>query len=105
MAPSFHPRAPSRAMRSNRQSPGSFPSSLTKEVSSFQRCGCRKPCPCRSSGMLILVGDAAEAVTSTDVQVHDRVWTSDRFRQWLQGSGVRDAGVGAVLVVVLFVLV
>jgi hypothetical protein len=48
---------------------------------SYQRCGCRKPCPRRSCGTFVLVEDAAETITSTDVEARDRVRIGDRLRQ------------------------
>jgi hypothetical protein len=45
-----------------------------------ERCGCRKPRLRRSSGMFVFVDDAAEVVTSTDVQVRDCGQIGDRFR-------------------------
>jgi hypothetical protein len=33
--------------------------------------------------MSVLMEDAAQAITSTDVEVRDRVWIGDRFRQWV----------------------
>ncbi|SCL36174.1 hypothetical protein GA0070624_5478 [Micromonospora rhizosphaerae] len=68
-------------------------------------CGCRKPRPCRSCSMFILVQDAAEAVTSADVEVCDPVWIGERFGQWMEWSGVRDAPMGAVGVVMPLVFV
>ena len=48
--------------------------------------------------------EAAEPVVSADVQACERGGFGDRFGQRPQGSGVRDAPVGPVLVVVAFVL-
>jgi hypothetical protein len=53
--------------------------------------------------MFVFVEDAAETIVSADVQVCDRGATGDRFGQWVQGSGVRDAAMGSVTVVVPFV--
>ena len=55
--------------------------------------------------MFIFVDDSAEAVTSTNIQVRDRGQIGDRFRQRLQRSGVGDAPVGPVPVVMPLVLV
>jgi hypothetical protein len=49
-------------------------------------------------------GYATQAVASADGEVRDRGWIGDRIGQWLQRAGVRDAAVGSVSVVVLFVL-
>jgi hypothetical protein len=38
------------------------------------------------------------------VQIRDRGWIGDRLGQWAHWSGVRDAPMGSVAVVVLFVL-
>ena len=54
--------------------------------------------------MFVFVDDAAEAVASADGEVRDLVWIGDRFGQWLQWSGVRDAPVGPMFVVVPLVL-
>jgi hypothetical protein len=43
-----------------------------------QPCTCRECRPGRSGGMLVLVEDAAEAVTSVDVQVGEPVRLGDR---------------------------
>jgi hypothetical protein len=48
-------------------------------------CGCRKPRPCRSGGLFVFVDDAAEAVTSVDGKVGDRVGIGDRFWERVQG--------------------
>jgi len=34
--------------------------------------------PGRSSGVFVLVEESAEAITSADVEVRDRVWVADR---------------------------
>jgi hypothetical protein len=44
-----------------------------------ERCTCRKCHPGSSGGMFVLVRDAAEAVTSMDVQVGEAVRVGDRF--------------------------
>jgi hypothetical protein len=33
--------------------------------------------------MFVLMENAAQAITSTDVEVRDRVWVGDRFGQWV----------------------
>jgi hypothetical protein len=38
-------------------------------ISAVQRCRCRKPYPCSSGGVVVLVEDAAESVSSSDVEV------------------------------------
>jgi hypothetical protein len=43
-----------------------------------QQCACRISRPCCSSGMLILVEDAAESVSSADVEVRDSSYICDR---------------------------
>jgi hypothetical protein len=54
--------------------------------------------------MFIVMEDAAEAVTSVDVQVSEPVDVDDRLGRGREWSGVDDAPVRAVLVVVAFVL-
>ena len=54
--------------------------------------------------MFVLMEDAAEAVTSTDVKVRDRVWISARLRQRVRRSGVRDPPMGPMGVVKPLVL-
>ncbi|WP_018830730.1 hypothetical protein [Salinispora tropica] len=49
--------------------------------------------------MFVLVEDAAEAVTSVDVQVDETVRVGDRFGQWREWPGVSDALMRAMLVV------
>jgi transposase len=44
-----------------------------------ERCGCRKSRPCRSCGTFVLVEDAAQTITPTDVETGDRVRIGDRF--------------------------
>jgi len=46
-----------------------------------------------------------KVVTSADVEVCDLVWIGERFGQWLQCPGVRDAPMGPAGVVVPLVLV
>jgi hypothetical protein len=55
--------------------------------------------------MFIFMNDAAEEVASADVEVRDRARVGERFGEWAQGSGVRDAPMRPVRVVVPFVLV
>jgi hypothetical protein len=50
-----------------------------------------KPRPRTSSGMLVLVENAAEAVASSYVEVGHLVGISDPFGQRVQGSGIREA--------------
>jgi len=47
--------------------------------------------------MLVLADDAAEAVTSADVQPGEVVRVGDRFGQWHERSGVGDALVQTIL--------
>ncbi|MFB7501509.1 hypothetical protein ACFC09_43790 [Streptomyces sp. NPDC056161] len=54
--------------------------------------------------MFVLVGDSAEAVASSYVEVGDGVRVGDRCGERLQQAGVCDALVGPVGVVVLFEL-
>jgi hypothetical protein len=42
-------------------------------------CGCRKPCPRRSCCTVVFMDDAAEAVTSMDVEARDHSRIGDRF--------------------------
>jgi hypothetical protein len=71
-------RAPEQAERV-----GQFGSALQIDahvlVSSEQGCGCRKPCPCRSRRTFVLMKDAAQTITPTDVETGDRVRIGDRF--------------------------
>jgi len=39
------------------------------EMTARRRCACRKCHPCRLSGVLVLMKDAAEAIASADVEV------------------------------------
>jgi len=54
--------------------------------------------------MLVFVGEAAEAIASADVQVRDRGWIDDRLGQRAQWTGIRDAPMRPMMVVVSFVL-
>ena len=49
--------------------------------------------------MLVLVEDAAESITSADVEVVESVRFGDRFGQWAEGCGAVQGAVGPVLVV------
>jgi hypothetical protein len=69
-----------------------------------QPCACRKSPPCRSSGMVVLVEDAAEPISSADVQPGEVVQIGDRFRQGLKGPSIGDALVWSVRVVERLVL-
>ena len=68
------------------------------------RCACRKLRPCWSGGVVVLVEDAAQSLSSVDVQVDDLGLVGDRWWQRLQWSGVGDALVRSVRVVELLVL-
>ena len=46
-------------------------------------CPCRKPRPCRSCDMLVLVEDAAESVAFSYVEAGDLPWIGDRNGQRL----------------------
>jgi hypothetical protein len=54
--------------------------------------------------LVVLVEDAAQPLSSADVQVDDLGLVGDRLWQRVQGAGVGDALVGSVRVVELFVL-
>jgi len=53
--------------------------------------------PSGQVSMLVLADDAAEAVTSADVQPGEVVRVGDRFGQWHERSGVGDALVQTIL--------
>ena len=53
---------------------------------------------------MVLVKDAAEAVSSAYVQPGEVVGVGDRFGQWVEGPGIGQALVRSVLVVEGFVL-
>src|SRR5436309_2223139 len=55
--------------------------------------------PSSSGGMVVLVQDAAESISSSDVQPGELAGVGDRFGQWFERPGVGDALVGTVLVV------
>jgi hypothetical protein len=42
-------------------------------------CGCRKPRPCSSGGMLVLMEHSAESITAVDVQMCELLRICDRF--------------------------
>ena len=65
-----------------------------------QGCTCRKSHPCWSGGMLVFVQDAAQAVASGDAEAGEFIRVGDRCGHGVQWSGVGDALVGSVLVVV-----
>jgi hypothetical protein len=46
-----------------------------------ERCTCRECHPGRSGGVFVLAEDAAEAVTSMDVQLGEPMRVGDRFGQ------------------------
>lgn len=50
------------------------------------RCACRKPRPCRSSSMSVLVDDSAETVLSTYLEAFDPIGFN-RLRHGSQGCG------------------
>jgi hypothetical protein len=54
--------------------------------------------------MAVFMEKAAETVVSADVQVGEPVRVDDWFRQRTQRSGVRDAPMRTMIVVVPFVL-
>ena len=47
--------------------------------------------------MFVRVEDSTQSLVSSDFQVGDLVWLSDRRWQWTQRPGVRDALVGPVV--------
>jgi hypothetical protein len=54
--------------------------------------------------VIVLVEEAPEAIVSADAQTRECRRIGEWFGQWLQGSGVADAPVRPVVVVVAFVL-
>ncbi len=54
--------------------------------------------------MFVFIEEAAEAVPSADVQVCDCGWVGDRLGELAQRSGIRDAPMGPVRVVVPLIL-
>src|SRR5258707_516314 len=68
-------------------------------------CRCRKPRPCSSGGVLVLVEDAAELIVSSDVEVGESVRLGYRLGQRAQGRCSVERAVGPVLVVKGLVLV
>src|ERR1700681_1855166 len=65
-------------------------------------CCCRERHPCRSGGVPVFVEDAAEAITSADVEMGYLVGIGDRGWQRMQWPGIGDALVRAVSIVELF---
>jgi hypothetical protein len=49
-------------------------------------CRCRKPRPCRSSGVVVLVEDAAESITASDDELVQSVRFGDWLGEWAKGS-------------------
>ncbi len=68
------------------------------------RCRCREFHPCWSGGVVVFVDDAAEAVSSADVEPGELVLILDGLQPCSPGSGAVDSAVRRVLVVVRFVL-
>src|ERR1700749_3912961 len=68
------------------------------------RWACRKPNPCRLSGMPVLVEDAAEAIASVYVEAAGGSRPGDRWGQREQRPGVRDSLVRPVGIVELLEL-
>jgi hypothetical protein len=64
-----------------------------------EECSCRKPNPCSSCRMLVLMEHPAEPVASSYVKARDSVRSCQRHGQWLERAGVRDALMGPVPVV------
>jgi len=57
---------------------------LPPPLHSFQqRCACRKLRPCWSGGVVVLVEDAAQPLSSADAQVDDLGLVGDRWWQWV----------------------
>src|SRR5262249_23553123 len=81
---------------------GLFPDETSRGP--MRPCPCRKPHPCRSRGILVLVEDSAEALASSYVQPGDLAAVGDWRGQRDAWSGVRDALVRPVLVVKSFEL-
>jgi hypothetical protein len=54
--------------------------------------------------MFVFIEESAEAIASTDVQVGDRGLLGDRLGERAQRSGVREAPMGPVRVVVPLIL-
>lgn len=69
-----------------------------------QACACRKPRPYRSSGMSVLVQDAAESIASSDIEAAESVRFGDRLGERAQGCRRSERPVGSVLVVERLVL-
>src|SRR5439155_24174004 len=90
-SPASPTRTPSR--------PPSPPTATGPPCGAAQPCTCRECHPGRSGGVLVLAENAAEAVTSMDVEVGEPVRVGDRFGQRGEWSGVGDALVRAVGVV------
>jgi hypothetical protein len=70
-----------------------------EEMNAAERCACRKPYPCTSGSMPILVEDSAKALASSYVEASDLVRVGDRRRQRPERAGIGDALMGSVLVV------
>jgi hypothetical protein len=83
---------------------GIFQSALGTDEDCWQPCPCQYFHPCRSGGMSVLVGDAAESVMAAYVQSRDLVRVGDRFGWRVERPGVRDALVPALAVVETFEL-
>ena len=69
-----------------------------------RRCPCRKPHPHWSSGIFVLVQDAAESVASSYVEVDDLAGIGEWFGERVQWSAVGDALMRPMLVVEVFEL-
>lgn len=54
--------------------------------------------------MLVLMENAAEAITSVDAQLAELVRVGDRFGQRCEGAGVRDPLMRSVKVIEPFIL-
>ncbi|MFI5888486.1 hypothetical protein ACIA5D_00010 [Actinoplanes sp. NPDC051513] len=63
-----------------------------------------KPHPRSSSGMIVFVEESAEAIVSANAETGERRRIGERVGQRLQRSGVRDAPVRTMIVVMPFVL-
>ena len=53
---------------------------------------------------MVFVEETTEAITSANALVCDGGRVGDRLREWVQRSGIGDASMGSVRVVVPFVL-
>src|SRR5438034_4408110 len=69
-----------------------------------RRCRCRKCRPGRSGGVSVFMEDAAESITSSDVESSEWVRFGDRLGERAQGCRSAERAMGPVFVVKGFVL-